>query len=167
MDQISLIEEWMESTYTHPNLQTWLILYLKKRNKTRFQNLEGLPNSMRSIAEEQNRIGWAHFGEGRMTKRIRDMQTMDMCNRGSTYTEHHWMRDFVRNSMALTHEQRLGHILMQHPPTEGILALKRKEELAREYDRLLDTYIHNIADKNKLMLDMNPADVAVISMREI
>ena len=41
---------------------------------------------MRSIAIEQDRIGWAHFAEGRMTKRIRDMQTMYMCNSGSAYT---------------------------------------------------------------------------------
>ena len=105
MDQINLIEEWMESTYTYPNLQTWLILYLKKRNKTRFQDLEGIPNSMRSIAEEKDRIGWEHFVEGRMTKGIRDMQTMYMCNSGSVYTEHHWMRDFIRKLMVLTHEQ--------------------------------------------------------------
>ena len=35
-DKINLIEKRMESSYIHPDLQTWLILYLKKRNKTRF-----------------------------------------------------------------------------------------------------------------------------------
>ena len=54
---------------------------------------------MRSIAEEQDRIGWIHFTEERMTKIIRDMQTMYMCNRGSTYTENHWMRDFVKKTI--------------------------------------------------------------------
>ena len=32
-DQVTLIEEWMESTYTHPDLQTWLIAYLRSRGK--------------------------------------------------------------------------------------------------------------------------------------
>ena len=82
--RVNLIEELMESTYTHPDLQTWLIIYLRNRNKARVQDLEGLSNSMRSIAIEQDRIGWAQFAEGRMTKRIRDMQTMYMCNRGLT-----------------------------------------------------------------------------------
>ena len=58
-DPINLIEEWMETTYTHPDLQTWLIVYLKKRNNTRFQDIEGLPRSTKIIAEEQDRIGWA------------------------------------------------------------------------------------------------------------
>ena len=56
-----MIEDWMEGTYTHPDLQKWLIIYLRKQNKRRFHDLEGLPESMRSIAEDQDRIGWASF----------------------------------------------------------------------------------------------------------
>ena len=41
-----------------------------------------------------------------------------------------------------------------------------KEELARELDGLLDTDIHNISDKNRLMLDMDTSDRAVMSRRE-
>ena len=37
---------------------------------------------------------------------------------------------------------------MKHQRTEGSIVLKMKEELARELDKLLDTDIHNIADKN-------------------
>ena len=76
------------------------------------------------------------------------------------------MRNFVKKLMAPTHEQWLGHNMMKHHRTEGSIALKTKEELAREFDRLLDTDIHNIADKNRWMLDMDPADVAVMSIRE-
>ena len=43
---------------------------------------------------------------------------------------------------------------------------KTKEELARELEKLLDMDIHNIADKNRWMLDMDPPDRAVMSMRE-
>ena len=70
MDQITLIEEWMESTYTHPDLQTWLVTYPRKINNKRFQDLEGLPRNMKAMAEEQDRIGWAIFSEGRMTKTV-------------------------------------------------------------------------------------------------
>ena len=41
-----------------------------------------------------------------------------------------------------------------------------KEELARELDRLLDTDIHNITGQNRWMLDMDPVDVTVTSIRE-
>ena len=55
---------------------------------------------------------------------------------------------------------------MKHHRIEGSVAIKTKEELVRELDRLLDTDIHNIADKNRWMLDMDPSDRAVMSMRE-
>ena len=70
MDKITLIEEWPGGTCIHPYLQTWLIAYIRKRNKKRFKGLEGLPRSMNAITEEQVRTGWATFAEGRMTKRI-------------------------------------------------------------------------------------------------
>ena len=56
--------------------------------------------------------------------------------------------------------------MMMHHRTKGSIAFKMKEELVRELNRLLDTDIHNIADKNRWMLDMDPVDVVVMSMRE-
>ena len=76
------------------------------------------------------------------------------------------MRDFIKKLTALTHEQWLGRNLMTHHCIEGSISLKMKEELARELDKPLDADIHNISDKNRWMLDMDPSDVAVMSMRE-
>ena len=74
VDQITLIEEWTESTYIHTDLQTLLITHLNKRNNRRFQDLEELPRSMKSIVEKkQDRIEWATIAEGRRTKGFRDM----------------------------------------------------------------------------------------------
>ena len=64
-----------------------------------FQDLEGLPESMRSISEEHDRIEWANSADRRVTKRIRGMQTMYIYTRGTPYTEDHWMRDFIKNMM--------------------------------------------------------------------
>ena len=91
VDQIALIKQWMEGTYTYPDLHKLLMVYLRRRNKNkkRFQDLARLPENMSSIAEEQDRIGWDNFSEGRVTIRVRDMQTMYMYNRKRTHTEGH------------------------------------------------------------------------------
>ena len=81
---------------------------------------------MRAITEDQDRIGWANFVEDRIIKRIRDMQTMYMCNRGSTCTEDHWSRELIRKLMELTHEQWLKHNLTKHHRNDGSIALKTK-----------------------------------------
>ena len=86
--QVQVLEEWMDTTYTHPALQEWLPTYLREKGKS-FQGLPGLTRKMRSIAEEQVAIGWTNFVEERVTKRIRDMHTMYMCNHNVTYTVDH------------------------------------------------------------------------------
>ena len=43
---------------------------------------------------------------------------------------------------------------------------KRKKNSARELDQLFNTDIHNIADKNIWMLDMDTLGRSVIDMRE-
>ena len=55
---------------------------------------------------------------------------------------------------------------MKHHRTVGSIVPKTKEELARALYKLLDTAIHNIADKNRWILDMDPSDRAVMSTRE-
>ena len=84
----------MGSTYTHPLLEKWLPTYLRGQGKS-FQHLPNLPKAMRFIAEEQDAIGRTNFAEGRVARRIRDMQTMYMGNLDATYTVDNWMRDFV------------------------------------------------------------------------
>ena len=117
----------MNSTYTHPLLRTWLPSYLRGHGKS-FQSLSNLPQKMRSIAEEQDDIGWTNFAEGRVTKRIRDrdIQRMYMCNRNVTYMVHHWMRDFVRTLIGLAHEVWLGRTLMEHHKTKGVITISRR-----------------------------------------
>ena len=84
---------------------------------------------MRSIAEKQDAIGWTNFTEGRVTQRIRDMQTAYMCNRCVTYTVDHWMKDFIRKLLGLSHKNWLWRNLMKHHTTRGAAALKTKKEL--------------------------------------
>ena len=55
---------------------------------------------------------------------------------------------------------------MTHHRIEGSIALTTKKELARELNTLLDTDIHNIPDKNRWILDMDPLDRVVMIMRE-
>jgi hypothetical protein len=57
VDQIALIEEWTKNTYTNPIYKTGYSHTLGNETKKRFQDLEGLPESMRSITEEHDRRG--------------------------------------------------------------------------------------------------------------
>ena len=92
---------------------------------------------MRFIAKEQDTIGWTSFAEGRVTKRIRDIHTDDVIYIGvldAAYTVDHWMREFVRKLMGLSHKIWLARNPTKHHKTKGTIAIKTKEELLKEAD---------------------------------
>ena len=122
------MKEWIDTTYTHPLLRDWLPVYLRRKCKG-FLSMAGLPQKTRSIAEKQDAIGWTNFTEGRVTQRIRDMQTAYMCNRGVTCTVNHWMKDFIRKLLGFSHEKWLERNLMKHHITRGATTLKTEKEL--------------------------------------
>ena len=46
------------------------------------------------------------------------------------------MRDFVRKLMGLSRETWLARNVIKHHKTKGMMAIKMKEELLREADRI-------------------------------
>ena len=122
---------------------------------------------MRYIVEEQDAIGWTNFTEGRMTKRIRYMQTMYMSNLDATYTVDHWMRDFVRKLMGLHHETWLARNLMKHHKTKGTIAIKTKKELLKGADKTAQQCSLNIEEKYSWLLDVESAAYAEMSYTEV
>ena len=156
----------MGPTYTHPLLRKWLPAYLRGQGK-KFQHLPNLPKAMRFIAEEQGAIGWTSFTEGRTKKRIRDMQTLYMGNLDATYTVDHWMREFVCKLMGLSHETWLARNRMKHHKTKGMIAVKTKEELLREADRISHQCLLNIEEKYSWLLDVESASYAEMGYTEV
>ena len=122
---------------------------------------------MRLIAEEQDAMGRTKFAEGRLTKRIRNMQTMYMGNLDVIYTVDHWMRDFVRKLMGLSHKTWLARNLMKHRKTKGMIAIKTKEELLREADNIAQQCSLNIEEKYSWLLDVESAAYTEMGYTEV
>ena len=56
---------------------------------------------------------------------------------------------------------------MKHHRTKRYIAIKKRGRLAREVGRLPDKGIHNIAKKDRWMLDLDPSNEAVMSKQEL
>ena len=92
---------------------------------------------------------------------------MYMCNKNVTYTVDHWMRDFVWKLMGLTHEGWLGRNLMKHHKTKRMIAIKTKEELPRETDRVAQQSLLKINEKYSWMWDLEAAAYAKMGCTEV
>ena len=74
-DHVSQIQEWMETHYTHLDLSSLVVDYLRGRgrSKRQFVNL-GVPDHMRRLSQTQVAIGWRNFTEGKLCKSFRVIQ---------------------------------------------------------------------------------------------
>ena len=102
-----------------------------------------------------------------VTRQIRDMQTVYMGNLDATYTVDHWMRDFVCKLMGLSHEIWLARNLMQHHKTKGMIAIKTKEELLKEADRITQQCSLDVKEKYSWLLDVESAAYAEMGCMEV
>ena len=164
--QIQVLKEWMSSSYTHLLLEKWLTTYLKGQGKS-FQLFPNLPKAMRCIAEEQDAIGWTSFAEGRVTRQIRDMQTVYMGNLDATYTVDHWMKDFMRKLMGLSHDTWLARNMMKHHKTKDMISIRTKEELLREADKIAQQYSLSVEEKYSWLLDVESAAYAKMGCAKV
>ena len=90
-----------------------------------------------------------------------------MCNRNVTYTVDLWMRNFMRKLVRLTHEGWLGRNLMKYHKTKGMIAIKTKEELPKEADRVTQQSSLNIEEKYSWMLDLEAVAYAEMGCTEV
>ena len=88
---------------------------------------------------------------------------MYMGNLDATYTVDHWMRDFVRKLMGLSHETWLARNPMKHHKTKGMIAIKTKEELLKEADKIAQQCLLNIEEKYNWLFNVESAAYAEIS----
>ena len=79
----------------------------------------------------------------------------------------HWMKDLVRKLMGLSHDTWLARNLMKHHKTKGRIAIKTKEELLREADKIAQRCSLSIEEKYSWLLDVESAAYAEMGCAEV
>merc|ERR1711966_157720 len=90
-----------------------------------------------------------------------------MGNLDATYTVDHWMKDFERKMMGLSHDTWLARNLMKHHKTKGMIAIQTKEELLREADKIAQQCSLSIEEKYSWLLDVKSAAYAEMGCAEV
>ena len=84
--QVDELDEWMKTHYTHPQLRKAVKIYLRSRGRRKFSAIWGMSHRMQIVARSQDRIGWRHFTEGKVTMDIRDLQWVHMASKKTRLT---------------------------------------------------------------------------------
>jgi hypothetical protein len=160
------LEDWLCKETTHPEIAFWVPLYLKSRGRDLFQNLPNyrrnlsMSSQMKIIAVGQDKIGWTHFLEGKITGHFRGMQSLYLRTRPSRINADDWVKQFIYRLTKISHTQWIFRNLTLHDKQHGHLAMLRRETLMEEIERLHSMATDEVPEESKFLLDFDPDDLA-------
>jgi hypothetical protein len=101
---IDLVDKWMETHDTPPDIQTCITRSLQARRLNTLFTAFSSPFCHQAVAE-QDIIGWQNFVEGKISRRWRLLQEEYLHDSDSTQLVTKWASGLVLHLLELTHSQ--------------------------------------------------------------
>jgi hypothetical protein len=108
---------------------------------------------MKAIAIGQDKIGWTHFLEGKVTGHI-------LKTRKARMNGQDWIKQLITWLIKISHTQWIVRNITLHDQQHGHLANLRREELAAEMERLHSLDPAEVPEESKFLLDFDIDDLA-------
>ena len=115
---------------------------------------------MRAIALGQDKIGWLHFLEGKITGHFKCLQQLHLRSTPCRINADDWCKQFIARLIKISHTQWVFRNLTLHDAHFGHLAMLRRAELARELEGLQALDPRDVPPESAFLLDFDPADLA-------
>lgn len=155
--------------YNTSRVTVWLPKYLLARNRCSFEQLPSFApatagltfsSQMRAIALGQDKIGWMHFLEGKVTGHIRPLQQMYLKTQKARINGQDWIKQLITRLIKISHTQWIVRNITLHDRQHGHLANLRREELAEEMERLHSMDPSEVTEESRFLLDFDIDDLA-------
>jgi len=118
----------MLATDMAPEICACLLQTLATRNLTQSFTAFCLPTSLRA-AQAQDKIGWLHTTEGKISKQWRHIQTAHYRTINSRRSPTKWAAALITNLLSVTHSQWLHRCAVEHERNVQGLKMKEGREL--------------------------------------
>ena len=146
-----------------------IVRYLKGRGSESWSSVvsrSGLAG-LRRLYDEQDKIGWRNFTEGKLSKEFRRIQSEHLANHSTRLTIDSWLKGFVGKLLELTHSQWIYRCITKHHKTKGTKVLKLREDLFQEINRLLDAGAEGVAPEDRWMLEVDIQQLQEYSLQDM
>ena len=168
-ESVADLSKWLSKDHTHPDIAFWIPRYLLSRNRVSFSALPSfipshhgvtMSRRMRAIALGQDKIGWLHFLEGKITGHFKCLQQLHLRSTPCRINADDWCKQFIARLIKISHTQWVFRNLTLHDAQFGHLAMLRRAELARELEGLQALDPQDVPPESAFLLDFDPADLA-------
>lgn len=158
-DSIENVLEWMRDHQTHPDLTLWLPRYLAAQGNKLFVDLPSryggkMSQELRQVGTSQDRIGWRHFTEGKVSLKLLQLQQAHLKQRLSSLTIESWTRGFLDQLLSLTHTQWICRNLTKHHRTKGTKVLASRDQIQKEIEHQLSLGTDGLPEAARCLLEI-------------
>jgi len=161
-ESVKEMASWLEGPATHPDIAFWIPRYLLSRNKVKFADLPyyappylrlRFTPSIRRLAEDQDKIGWTHFLEGKVSKQFLVIQQRYLAGTSTKLNGKDWMNKFIANLLNISHTQWLFRNVTLHDKIHGFLVSARRQDFIKTIEKLHDLPPSDIPKESQFLLD--------------
>ena len=148
--------DWMVADgRTDMELAFWLYYYIKLRGRKRFATLGPMSTALRDAAKSQDDIGWRQLMEGKLSKKIVDLQVAHCQISDTRMTGRDWAKHFIGRILAITHSQWIYRNYILHERTRGYLRLQERKQVLLEIERLADLDPAELPESSRFLLEVD------------
>ena len=156
---ICKLEVWMEEHNTHPDILEFVPLYLAHRGDRRLATYDWMSTGFRVAADEQDRIGWRNFTEGKIAERLRLEQESYLLGHETRMTIDTWMKGFIDQLLSLTHSQWIFRNITKHHSVNGTIQLEKRESVLKEIERQLEMGMGSLPEESRCLLEIDTTNL--------
>jgi hypothetical protein len=127
-DSLLGLEAWMTKMDTDPAIMECILLSLETRDPTQSFAAFSSPHTLQA-AQAQDRIGWLHTTEGKLSSKWKLVQAAHYRIIDSRRSPGKWAAGLITNLLMVTHSQWLHRCAMLHAKDAQGLKLKEGQEL--------------------------------------
>jgi len=118
-----------------------------------------MSQTMRRAANAQDKVGWRHFTEGKISTEIREMQQFYLLTSPTRISIESWMKGLIDQLLQLTHAQWIFRNITKHHHSNGTIKLAEREEVLSEIEKQLDLGIDVLPEESKFLLEIPPQEL--------
>ncbi len=152
------LTQWLEKDgKTDPELAYWIPKYILMRDKP-FSELGAMSAKMKSLARNQDIIGWRNFTKGYTSIQYYGIQNFHLGMHSSYINSANWTQQFISKLLRITHSQWIFRNISLHDRTFGYVHSKWLEYTTAEIEALADTAPEYVPQESRFLLDINFLD---------
>jgi hypothetical protein len=155
-ESTNAVENWMETSGTHPKVKLLLLQYLRGRCMTSCLECADsldLPPIFREYTAAQDAIGWDNFVMGMISHKLLAIQSAHFHTAGELYLATRWIAGLITQLLQVMHTQWIYCCMLVHDRTTGTMISAHKADLLKEIEHQLTLGQEGLAEEDRFLLE--------------